>query len=327
MCSCCHCQRQLAENNSDVFRAIRDLADRQQQLTELLVSALSSTTEGQILLKTHIDQGFMNRLNATPFIVGGPLIQPTFTDTFPECCVIGTIEAGMRVFQGGETVSGSGVLIHPRMVLTAAHIERAKVVALNVLDIESPTQNTEFIEARRIPYPDPRHDLALLILHEKAKTLPQKLATSEQINQAKEITIVGFGTEKKSGSGTFGKKRIGEKVTIRSLERANGNNESPDLGQLLGYNLKFEFTAWGSDPFVSNCEGDSGGPAYIITPEGNKFITGITKGYLLPDPLNPFAPKCGKGGVYTRVDKHLEWIKKVAKECLLEDIDKYLSPA
>jgi hypothetical protein len=96
-----------------------------------------------------------------------------------------------------------------------------------------------------------------------------------------------------------------------------GADESGTLGELRGVTTSitdvdcsahdcragFEFTAGGAGR--DTCVGDSGGPAYLTTPRGT-FVAGVTSRNAVP------GSDCGSGGIYTRVDDALEWIRNAS---------------
>ena len=59
---------------------------------------------------------------------------------------------------------------------------------------------------------------------------------------------------------------------------------------------------------VDSCNGDSGGPAYVEV-DGEVQLAGATS-----RATKNFTQPCGDGGIYTRVDRYVDWIRQVAHQ-------------
>src|SRR6266404_5880196 len=70
------------------------------------------------------------------------------------------------------------------------------------------------------------------------------------------------------------------------------------------YHSDLEFVAGGHS--LDTCNGDSGGPAYINSGADFK-VAGLTSRATADAVEN-----CGDGGIYTRLDKQLDFVKAVA---------------
>ena len=231
-------------------------------------------------------------------IVGGEM---TGTDEFPECACIG---------DNGNWFC-SGVLIHERVVLTAAHcapdIDR---VYLNGRTINLAGAVGEVVPVERaIIHPEydpsrvPSHDLAVLILAQAAKTTPIEIATEDEVNREDDCTLVGFGYDHPSAPTGFGTKR---KVNV-PLTSLSGMSESEieNIESLHGFDALHELHAGRKHLGKDSCNGDSGGPAYIFVDNGYK-LAGITSRAAFSSTVN-----CGDGGIYTRVTPYLAWLARM----------------
>jgi endonuclease G len=71
-----------------------------------------------------------------------------------------------------------------------------------------------------------------------------------------------------------------------------------------GFESDYEFVAGGEG--YDSCNGDSGGPAYIIV-DGQRKVAGLTSRGI----KSTFRP-CGDGGIYTRPDAHKDFLDQIA---------------
>ncbi|MBT3224105.1 MAG: trypsin-like serine protease, partial [Proteobacteria bacterium] len=147
-------------------------------------------------------------------------------------------------------------------------------------------------------------DVALLHLAEEAVTPPRMLAmdcvVERHLFDGAEVAIVGYGaTDAKAQD--WDTKLVEAYTTIddsdcSDLSRGCNSAVSPG-GELIA----------GGDG-VDSCNGDSGGPLYLITEEGN-FLVGITSRAAVPSTV-----PCGDGGIYVRVDALVDWIEETTGE-------------
>ncbi|NEZ65751.1 hypothetical protein D0962_23840 [Leptolyngbyaceae cyanobacterium CCMR0082] len=235
-------------------------------------------------------------------IVGG---QKTTTGEFPDCACIGDVD-----FNGSQWFC-SGVLIHERVVLTAAHC------APSISQVYLGGESTNLINARGevkqvgrvIVHPDydpnniPSHDLAVLILDSPAQTKPISIATTTEVDSEDNLILVGFGYEHPTLDIGFGTKR---KADVPLTTISNLANIDPDeFENLHGFDFRYELYAGRKSLGIDSCNGDSGGPAYILIDDNFK-LAGITSRAAFSSSV-----RCGDGGLYTRVAPYLPWIESV----------------
>jgi endonuclease G len=246
-------------------------------------------------------------LHATSFaerltrIVGGVETPP---GKYPDCALI-----GQRSPNGTASWFCTGVLVHPRVVLTAAHCQDpadpVNVVALAAVDVRD-LGSAEVIGVRRVrvspDYPQTTgHDISVLVLRRDATVPPVPLVDPGDIAGLGTTTLVGFGNDDLLSTRGFGRQR---EVTVDVTHLRRGpEDDLDDAEQSLGFESDLEFTAGGEG--FDSCNGDSGGPAYVDV-GGVRKVLGLTS-RATADATTP----CGEGGIYTRVDTQRAFIRSV----------------
>ena len=202
----------------------------------------------------------------------------------------------------------TGVLIAPDLVLTAGHCRAGIEYALvGTHDLGSGGEPIEIVDA--VAHPDlyVTYDVAVLTLARPAAVAPRPLALDCQVagylREGAEAVIVGFGATDSWGT-----------EWSDLLQRAQTQITDPECVDLdAGCNAEVspggELMAGGDG--VDSCVGDSGGPLYLRTPDGDLLI-GITSRAAIPAPS-----PCGGGGIYVRVDAIAEWIEATTAVTLL----------
>ncbi|HWB73475.1 MAG TPA: trypsin-like serine protease [Nannocystaceae bacterium] len=182
-------------------------------------------------------------------------------------------------------------LVHPRVIITAAHcIGGIEMIGFGE-DVWSPaiTVATESCAA----HPDYDYygiDLGVCTLAEDAPAVAMVPALmgceADELTPGHEIVLAGFGQDDEASGGGGGVKRTTTNtVDAISLEY----NEAYLLGNYSG-----------------SCYGDSGGPAYVQLADGSWRVFAAVSG------PHPNAPPlgCGYGGTYELIWPKMDWIEE-----------------
>ena len=206
---------------------------------------------------------------------------------------------------------GEGVLIAPRWVLTAAHMGRA-------LQELKPMPKLAFGAAQHeiqaiFVHPDWKKgghsDIALLYLKSPVRGVEPTRLYRESDEGGKGVVIVGSGYTGKIGERPQPKERWDRKkrAAINTVDRV-----SP---RTLG--LKIKPPGEASDLQGAAAPGDSGGPAFIETPDG-LFVAGI--GYATDDTnADGIVGNAGDWEIYARVSYFVPWIEATMLGVAIEE--------
>jgi hypothetical protein len=272
-------------------------AEQRRLLTELLANpsdkAKSKAAE------------FLGRFHAT--VLGGTEATPA-DRRFDSCCL---------VWRSPGSDFGSGVVVAPTVVLTAAHVCCAtatnfvSVPLLNYRDrvaAQIAVVDRVILPADCNPISIGSQDVAMLLLAgnvQNSVSIPS-LGTASDLQAARTsgVTLCGFGAAfDEGGDYTAGVKRFADTVPVIDPRTMSFINPPFDP------NLEFLAGGKGADGNVhDSCPYDSGGPVYFTRQDGLVAVIGITS-------RGAHGGSCGPAGsIYTRVDAQATWIRKTAKE-------------
>ena len=202
----------------------------------------------------------------------------------------------------------SGTLIAPQVVVSAGHCsgncasyvllgESVNAEERRIIKVRSRHLHPEYeVVGKTI-----RNDLTVLILDAAVETVaPRLIATTYEVENAREAWIVGFGTTDPAGAAGYGTRLVAGPAFF--VDAAN-----PTYGAIASIEVVL-----GKHPEgIDSCNGDSGGPIYIKTPNGEYVAASTSR------PVKGSRTACGDGGIYVRLDKFLPWISSV---CVSEGI-------
>lgn len=259
-------------------------------------------------------------LDSQPDRVIGPGGSERIGALFPSCVAVGDLSAD-ATFQ----CCCSGVLVAPRVVITAAHCvlppshsQSPCSTATHVCpaqDVRTGSPATVRIE-RVMVHPgylcEGFPDLAVLILEaELTQVQPAVFATHAEIAGAGAVVVCGYGSNSMFGVGGNGVRR-GADIRITSHDCSCEPNSIRHAEH--GCHCGHELVAKSSIPpglkgNADTCFGDSGGPAFVYAIRGESprpYLAAITsRALLVKDDVY-----CGWGGIYVRADKFEQWINE-----------------
>lgn len=223
-------------------------------------------------------------------IVGGNSVQ---SGAVPSCVCIGD---ATRWFC-------TGVVVAPRVVLTAAHCT-SQITRILIGDT---VQSGRIVPVQKVVvhpqykgHPFNENDINVLILSQPAGVPPARLAAAAELAVAPETHLVGFGFNDPAATKGFGVKRE-VRVPIGAVKRSPTDDLSM-FEALTGFHPDYEFVAGRKALGKDSCNGDSGGPAYIDTAAG-PVVAGLTSRATRDADV-----ACGAGGIYVRTDSFRSWI-------------------
>lgn len=195
----------------------------------------------------------------------------------------------------------TGVLVAPDWVLTAGHCGNWEVDTVIAGATNYAREGERVAVTEVIVHEDPlrTYDVALLRLARPVSTPVRPIAADcvieDSLYDGASVAIVGFGAL--DAWANEWDTVLHEAYT----EIVDHDCSRPDAGCNDAARPAGELIAGGEG--VDSCNGDSGGPLYLATPEGD-WLVGITS-----RAATPVQQPCGDGGIYVRVDAVADWIE------------------
>jgi secreted trypsin-like serine protease len=230
-------------------------------------------------------------------VVGG---RKANKDEFPDCVCIGSRS------DDGDEYCCTGTLIGKNVVVTAGHClpctGDSSVIYIGI-NTRSPgiTYTGKAIQHPQYAQGGLHNDLTVILLDKDVTEVqPRRVATTDQVNQATFVRVVGFGNSDVSSTTGFGVKRIAD-VPVASISCSGATD-----ARTLGCDARLELVAGMVGLKRDSCNGDSGGPIYVqIGDDPAKSESWAVAG-ATSRATQTAVTACGDGGIYERLDQFLD---------------------
>jgi hypothetical protein len=232
----------------------------------------------------------------------------------------GEWDDAVGVVFSSQYVGCTGTLIGPKVVLTAGHcVPGGDITHVIVGSTDWASSQGEAIEVDRVyEYPNSQstYDVAVLILEESSSYEPRALAIDcildEYLEDGAPVQIVGYGATDEQGQDYYNSllNEVATEVADADCDETFINGIFAGCQESVSPGGEIAAGGNGEDA----CYGDSGGPLYLKTDEGDYLVGVTSRAFLGVSPQFP----CRDGGIWVRPDAVLGWIEDKADGLKLE---------
>jgi secreted trypsin-like serine protease len=219
---------------------------------------------------------------------------------------------GVRA-SGSDHFCCTGTLVGKNVVVSAGHcfpcVGNGATNAVVFTGADTSTTGTRYTGTA---YQHPEygqhgsHDLTVIVLDQTVSGVtPRPIAKTDQIDKATFVRAVGFGNSDFASTSGFGVKRMVD-VPMASV-CCKTSEESTNFGCDMDKEMVCGFVGLGPD----SCNGDSGGPVYVLVGSDARDDSAWQVAGATSRATASATRPCGDGGIYTRLDKFLDFIKNV----------------
>jgi len=258
------------------------------------------------------DSGIAPLLRTPPGVrIVGPGSRLATDKEYRDCVIVGTRTGTSNSF------CCTGTLVGKNVVVTAGHCFECAggdpgetAVAFFGTDITKPGTSIKGKITRHKDYGKGglHNDLSVIVLETDVPATvakPRAIATKNQIDNATFVRAVGFGNSDFQSTTGFGVKRLVD-IPVASISCSRPNDSTK-----FGCDKKLELVAGFLKLGPDTCNGDSGGPIYVLigddtSKDENWAIAGATS-----RATTGATRPCGDGRIYPRLDQYLEFIMKI----------------